>query len=598
MARSTHVLRPVEKSERPTNVIFVDTETRQHEIEPGTLRHTFRLGNARYCRTRRGETLRLQSQCDFYDIDDFWQWALAYTADNRKLYLVSHNLNYDLPVLDAFIRLANLGYELTQFYSSGMTNIFRWKNGKSYIVAIDNGNFFAGKLDKWGKVVNMPKLSVDFETDDDETLMIYCRRDVEIMQRLWQVWIDFLDQHNIGRFKLTVASTAFEAFRHRFMGHHIQIHVDPDVLALERAAYHGGRTEAFYKGRADDSTYYYLDFNSMYPYVMREFDYPVWLWGYRQGPSLPLLRYQLERSAVIARVRLKNALNAFPVLKNERLIYPTESFDATLSTPELTYALEHEWIAEVYEMSWYKQRPIFRQYVDYFYSERKKYEAVNQHDMAQLTKLMLNSLYGKFGQRGIDQKKIANCDPEIVRYESVYDLEDNETYNLTYLGGSVIKTIESGESFNSFPAVAAHVTAYARMHLWSYIEHLPQQTVYYCDTDSLLVNQRGYDALKNDLHDTRLGALKIETQSDWIEIRAPKDYAMQGRNRIKGISASAEQVRDNDYRQMQWKRIRGMIHEGNLSEYHTRYVIKHLKREIKTGLVSQSGWIVPFVLPL
>lgn len=592
--RYPHKLRSFQKVIRPSLIIFLDTETTVSKAKDGTELHALKLGYAMFCRTRRGERLKVQSDIVIEDSELFWQWVDSKISSKSNVYLVAHNLNYDLPILDCFTLLPALGWKLIGYYTKSQTNIFRWEKGTSKLIMLDNGNFFQGKLNYWAKLLNIPKLEIDFDDTTDEYLLDYCKHDVEIMRQLWIMWLDFLDDNNCGSFKVTVASTALNTFRFRFMNKNIFIHNDELALQLEREAYHGGRVECLFVGELTSDTYYYVDINSMYAHVMLENVFPYGFYGSSITPSIAILERYLDKYAVIANVDLECDDNPFPVYMNERIVYPIGNFNATLTTPELKYALERGWIVKVWAMSWYPQTNLFHDYVRFFYDLRLDYKQAGNSGMEKVCKLLTNSLYGKFGQLQYHQEPIGECDPKLIQTIPVFDVDTGKHYNHVFIGGTVFKVWREGESFDSFPAIAAHVTAYARLHLFSLLRMVPKHHVFYMDTDSLIVDSIGLEALKGVLDEKRLGALKIESSSSNLIIHAPKDYVMGERIRIKGVKASAEQVGENVYRQQQWDRIPGMIRKGDLTTYTTHPVEKTLYRVIKSGETSENGWVTPF----
>lgn len=594
--RKTHNLGKGGRVTRPSRVIFLDTETSQNEYGDGVVKHRLKLGVAIYCRSRRGQALRPQDELVFYDNTTFWDWLDVLPDDKTKTLLVAHNLNYDLPVTHAFHELEQRSWKLKGYYSSGMVNIFRWKRGTQRLEAIDNGNFFPGSLDKWGQIVGYPKLAVEFDTVSDAELIAYCRRDVEIMIELWRYWMQFLDDNDCGAFRPTVASTAFGAFRHRYNTEDVWIHGDELAISLERAAYKGGRVECLFQGARKWGPFYYCDVNNMYGHVMKEHLYPISLWGSKCYPKMVELVYRLNRYSVIAHVKVNVTENWFPHKVNGRRAYPTGTFVTTLTTPELHLAYDNGWIEQVYAMAWYRQGRLFADYVDHFYSARKAYESDGNKPMASIAKLMINSLYGKFGQRGIKQWIDGECDPDTSLTITIYTDGEEKPYTMTHLGGQIIYTQAHGEGWNSFPAIAAHVTAYARLHLYRLMQMVPQEHRYYMDTDSLIVDEQGLSYLQSELDENKLGALKIERNSPYLIVNAPKDYFMDDHIRIKGIRADAELVAPNTYSQTQWSRLAGMLRRGNAKDYTTQTVTKTLQREVWSGEVQPSGWVLPFHL--
>jgi len=613
--RDEHVLKNTSGKTRPSRIVFVDTETIQTPIGDDKHEHTLRLGHAKFCRSRRGETLREQDNITFYNKEDFWQWLIAKTHKNEHTYMVAHNWNYDLPILKAFSTLLSKGYKLISRYTKGYVTILRWEkyypstpehhqwlaynssSGKkppsSKITAIDNANYFSGTLASWGDKLNLPKLPVDFDGEDDQ-LIEYCIRDVEIMRQLWLIWFKFLDDNKCGNWKHTVSATSFNTFRASFNTHQIHIHNSPDALEIEREAYKGGRVECFYKDYHDGDNFYLVDINSMYPFVMRQNRYPTGLFRTVQNPPIHFINTWLQKYCVTATVTLNTPLPYFPFKIDGNTAYPTGTFKTSLTTPELKLAISNGWVKQIHSAAKYKSHEIFTDFVDYFYNLRLSYDEKGEKLWSTLCKLILNSLYGKFGQLGLKERLIGFTDYDAFLEEIIISHETEKITRIQEVAGTVIEITNEGESYNSFPSIAAHVTAYARIYLYDLILKARRKNTYYCDTDSLIVNQTGFDNIQSLLHPTKLGMLKLEQESQWVIINAPKDYAMKNRIKTKGIKQNAKILSYGVYEQMQWPKLTGLTRDNSLDTYITGNVVKHLSRELKVGRVFQkSGLVVP-----
>ncbi len=164
---------------------------------------------------------------------------------------------------------------------------------------------------------------------------------------------------------------------------------------------------------------------------------------------------------------------------------------------------------------------------------------------------------------------------------------------LRYLLGEVSELTGYTEALHSFPAIAAHVTAFARMYLWHLMGIAGKGNYFYCDTDSLFVNERGLSNLTNIMHDTDLGKLKIESVHESITIHGLKDYVKDDKATIKGVRKAAVRISDTEYEQFQWPTLRGILRSGHTDTYKTASVVKHLTREYTKGIVSASGLIRP-----
>jgi len=594
--RKPHLLDKLKSSNRPTNFVFFDTETRADHVSTWEVIQRLRLGVAIHCRTMKGKYLKMQNGVVFYAADQFWDYLETKARDHTTTYLVAHNIIFDLVVVNGFEILTKRGWKLGSFYTKGGVTILRWSKGKRKLDMLDNGNLFSGSLASWGSVIGLPKLEVDFESVTDQELLTYCRRDVEIMVELWRIWLKFLDDNDCGAFKPTVASTAMTTWRHRFLPHTVHIHNIKPALQLERDAYHGGRVEVLYQGMLEGDNYYYLDVNNMYGYVLSRYLYPRGIVKYIEKPSVSMLLRKLYNYAVIARVTVTVDENWFSYQLNGHTCYPLGTFDTVLTTPELILALNRGWIDQVHEMAYYYQCDLFSDYVKYFHSQRSSYRDQGMNGYANICKLLINGLYGKFGQQGFEQKIIGQAGVNEVWEYSVYDVTHQEFYRHIALAGNVYEERRTGESYNSFVAIAAHTSAYARMLLNQIRTLVPDRHVYYMDTDSLIVDQTGYKALEHLIQPGVMGKLKIEHSSNVLEINAPKDYHMGDRVKIKGIRSNAVELSSGVYEQDQWIGLKGMIQSGNLSDYKVSRIIKRQERQIFSGLVQPDGWVVPFVL--
>ena len=598
MTKRSHMLDPTTSMKRPNRVIFFDTETRQDPPVDHVTKHHLKVGVAKYCVRNEEGSLIVKKELEFYTPDEFWTWVDRRCKKRSTTYLVAHNMTFDLAVVNAFSEFPRHGWDLGSFYSKGMVSIFRWKEQGRRLNGLDNSNFFAGKLDEWGKRLGYPKLDIDFDNCTDDELLTYCHRDVDIMVKLWQMWLDFLDVNRCGAFKPTVSSTAFNTWRHRFMPDTVHIHTDELATHLERSAYKGGRTECLWTGHRDDGPFYYMDVNNMYGYVLANCEFPSGLWNSIPKADPYQLAYKLERHAVIAQVRIDINEPWFPYRLGAHTCYPIGEFWTTLTTPELKLVIDRGWLRDVGAMSWYRSAPLFADYVNEFTDLRHRYDADDNKGFSKICKLLVNGLYGKFGQRGMKQEIIGECPPDKMGRETVYDEEHAILFDQVYLAGKIFKESRQGEAFHSFAAIAAHVTAEARINLFTLAQKVPKGHVFYMDTDSLVVDEQGYMALADLMDPIHIGKLKVEVTSPWLEINAPKDYKMEGRSKTKGIKYNAELMPDGSYKQTHWIKLNGLIKDGMTEGYTTREVIKTQKRIIHSGRVWNFGWIDPLRLAL
>ena len=593
--RKPHCLKREKTLAIPRHFIFFDTETEQEQLPNGSIRQKLWLGWACYYRRPYGRNLEVMEWCNFFTAVDFWAFVFKHTQPKTKVWLLARNLVFDFTILEGWKYLRPTGFKLKFFHSAGTTSIISVKGCFGSIVFLDVMNWFVESLAKTGERIGVPKLQIDFENCSADYLNTYCKRDVEIELENFKRFINFLEGNAISRLCYTRGSTAMAAYLFQHYKKKIWIHNNKEAIDLEREAYKGGRTECFYLGELENDNYYIVDVNSLYPHVMRNNLYPV---KYKKILSeIPhnTIKEYYRKYSIVAKVLIDTDEPVYAV-RRERTIFPVGRFWATLSTPEIKYAFEHNHIIKIGASVLYEQGDIFRSYVDRFYRLRQEFKSAGVAEYEDLCKKMLNSLYGKFGQKADIWKKIGECPNEPDRVELCFDKMSGRRGQLRYLLGEVWEFQGFEESFNSFPAIPAHVSAYARLYLWNLMQQTGKGNYFYCDTDSLIVNEAGLCKLGNLIDNTKLGHLKIVETPTTLIIRGLKDYTIGTSRVIKGVRKNAVEIADGVYEQEQWPSFKGIFRSGETGTYTVKKVTKTLYRKYTKGDVSSDGTIEPLYL--
>lgn len=593
--RKPHVIKREKTITFPRYFIFFDTETSQNVLHNGETKQIFKLGWAVYYRRPYG---RHREKIEWFFIDNisaFWRFVFQHTEPKQRLWVIARNVCFDFTVCRGWEYLRKEGYKLKFFHNKGTSAIISVTKGNRSLVFLDSMNWFPESLAQTGERLGIHKKKIDFNTCTIQELSDYCRNDVLIEFEHFRSFIKFLEGNAISGVRYTRASTAMSAYLFRHYHTPIYIHNNAQAIKLERDTYKGGRCECFYIGDLNDETHYILDVNSLYPYVMAVNKYPVKYARLLHNVGLADFSRYLSDFSCVAKVRLYTHEPVYAV-KRDRTIFPIGRFDATLSTPELKYALEHGHIEKVYDCVTYEQANIFSSFVSTIYQYRQEFKSAGVKVYEQLCKYLMNSLYGKWGQKAENWIKVGEAPNEPDREELIFHNNPRIVTRLRFLLGQVFELKGYGESFNSFPAISAHVTAYGRLHLWSLMQIAGEGNYFYCDTDSLMVNGVGKCNLVKQMNDTELGKLKVQEKLTTLTIRGLKDYQTDTKNVIKGVRKKALQLSSSIYQQESWPTFKGLLKKGNVNEYVVTEVTKHLTRHYTKGTVTESGVVEPFVL--
>jgi len=595
--RKAHYLRANHSTETLHDLIVVDTETTPFIDRDGAERQKLWFGWACFVRRLRAGDWSRPAWCRFDRTKDFWNWCEARLHGRTRLYLIAHNWSFDALVTRMFDELPERGWKMEGACLDGPPVIIRWRRKDKTILVLDSLNWWRDSLKNLAPAAGLPKLRMPSRDASAARWDAYCRRDVRVVLRMITRWADFLIAEDLGGFAPTLASQAFRTFRHRYMIHQILIDTNDSALAMARDAYSGGRVECFRIGRTTGPIYI-LDVNSMYPAVMRDAEYPTKLVSVQRLCQPDELRGLMRDYCIVAECDVDLREPCLPVRHEGRLIFPIGALRGTWCTPELKLAMQHGRIVRVHRVAIYERAPIFRAFATDIWAQRQKARARKDVVRTHQWKILANSLYGKFGQRGRHWEDVKRVRDRSVRTWSELDADTGEWTHYRAIAGTLQRRVEEGESHESHPAIAAHVTAEARSLLWRMMLRAGRDSVLYVDTDSLWLTRSGYLRLRRMIDPDKLGALKLERKAASVSIYAPKDYVVDGARKIKGIRKDAISLGQGAFVQAQWRGLAGAIRDGDLLAPKITGQIKFLARNYHKGIVGKRGRVLPFRLTL
>ena len=327
-----------------------------------------------------------------------------------------------------------------------------------------------------------------------------------------------------GELRLTIASTALDLFQRKYLKNPIY-HEKYDVKELVFKAYYGGRTEAIYRGSIKDyllknnaTELYYYDFNSLYPSVMlNKFPKPSSCKKVSTPNIQNILKYE-GVSLVDIETPYYMMYPLLPCRHDNKLVFPLGSLNNVAYTHlELRQALKEGYIInKIYEQIIYtKTFYPFKKYVNDLYNKRLKYKSEKNDIMSFACKILLNSLYGKFGSRSIEEINF-------------FPINNTKKRSFERLGNSNIGyniTETDCDNVYVIPILSCYVTSYARLKLYDTISKC--DPIYY-DTDSVFT-------LKKLVTSEGLGSLKLEHIIYKGVIIKPKAYLINDSIKFKGV---------------------------------------------------------------
>lgn len=441
----------------------------------------------------------------------------------RGCRVFAHNLEYDWGIL---FQDATAGWSVIRLRSRLIKCTYKDKN-KHIWRFWDTTNLCAFQsVAALGAILGMHKLDTPDWLKSDGTssidkgaltdtqlarLTMYCLRDTEIVYR-YARHIQTVVNDLGGQLGTTLAGTAMDIFRRVYLK---KAYKAPWPWQNEKArsAYYGGRTEVFKYGTGHEL--YQYDVHSMYPAVMRHVRLPDPSSMYHVGSTCKnryIRAYEGITNCTIHAPTIH--LPVLPVRVEGRLLFPVGRFTGSWCHNELRFAIARGY--EVQEVHWQliatKSCNPLREYVETLYP--MKVEAEKAGDPAYFVyKILLNSLYGKFGQ------KTDGSLTRLQRVDQVKDFKQKVGIDVMEWQGHwyVDQAIAPGKQPDYVIVPwAAYITAEARLKEYELLKVYDREVVY-CDTDCVI----GPHELSES---TELGGLGKELGPATFEIRAEKYY--------------------------------------------------------------------------
>lgn len=461
-------------------------------------------------------------------IDDFMEWCES--IGNDKIYF--HNLKFDGQFIidwlfnNGFTHVEDSRYRATRTFTTLISDKGMWYsievifrlNGKKVnkVVFQDSLKLIPLSVDAIGKSFHLPisKLKLDYDchnglppgtplTDHEKE---YITNDVKIVAHA----IDYFNSQGLD--KMTIGSCALNEYKTLVKKQNFKRWFPlPRYHDDVKQSYRGGFTylNPKFAGKVIKQGLV-LDVNSLYPSVMYmnylPFGTPIFFKGkYETDELYPLytqmFRCQFEiKKGKIPTIQIKYGgmfkMNEYLTSSND------EEVVLCLNSVDLELFLEQYNVYNLEFISGWKfkaTKGLFTDYIDKWSGNKIKAKEEGNHGLYLISKLFLNSLYGKFGSDNKVKSKIPYMDDDGIIHYRDSEVEDKDPV---------------------YVAMASFITSYARLKTISSAQRITDNfnkgiskaEFVYADTDSLHIALNGEskeEFFKNcglTIHPTDLGA--------------------------------------------------------------------------------------------
>lgn len=359
----------------------------------------------------------------------------------------------------------------------------------------------------------------------------YCESDVVLLHKViskFQKKIYYYYHIDILK-SPTLPALAFAIFRSNYLDELNLPKLDGHVYDFISQGYTGGAVDLYYHRNESDEKVYRYDVNSLYPYIMSTTELPVGDPIEFEGNILDLdIRKQLKDNYPdyfqdtppygFFEVDVESPKDLFiPILqkrikilnKGFRTIAPLGKWTGVYHSNEIYNAMKAGYKFKIKKGFLFQKKIIFKDYVEFLY-EMKKNSSKDSPDYV-ISKLLMNSLYGRFGMSPYLESHAIVSISEFDELVSSSKIDIKDSLNIGD-GNLLISFFEDkieeellGFNKNINVAIAAAVTAEARIYM-SKFKSLKDYKIFYSDTDSIDLNK----PLPEELVGKNLGQMKLE----------------------------------------------------------------------------------------
>lgn len=491
-------------------------------------------------------------------IDDFMKWCED-RKENDTIYF--HHLKFDCQFIidwlfrNGYVHTTKPEEKATKTFNTLISDkglfyqvevIFKKKGKKiNKVVFLDSYKLIPLSVEDIAESLKLPisKLKIDYDahndlpigsplTPDEEE---YIKHDVQIVAHA----VRYFQSQGLDR--MTIGSCALSEYKKLIKKKNFNLYFPtPKYHDDVKQSYRGGFT--YLNPKFAEKTIgkgIVLDVNSLYPSVMRTeylpFGTPIYFKGkYEHDPIYPIytqmIRCQFElKKGKIPTIQIKYG---YSFRSNEYLTNSGETeVVLCLNSVDLELFFEQYDVYNLEYISGWKfkaTKGLFDEYIDKWSKNKIQAKKDRNYGLYLISKLFLNSLYGKFGT------------------------DTRVTSKIPYLGEDNQIHYKDGETENRdgiYIAMASFITSYARRKtiksaqtiMDNYAAGKSKIQFVYADTDSLHCISPDHELPEGlEIHNNRLGAWKFESKFNKAKFLRQKCYIENSTEDIESDDPSYE----------------------------------------------------------
>lgn len=607
-AAAIHWLRENARELSPHRVLVVDTET---EPSPGgdTERQVLMLWCATLIRRHGAEPKRARSE-------SFRGRTAAELADlverlvrsDSTLWLMTHNLSFDLAVTELPVHLTERGWRITEAALTTDDPWCRMARRSHRLTIADTWSWLPTSVEALGGLVGRPKVPLPAWGDSLDAWWARCLGDVAITVRAIISVMDWWDAGRFGNWSITGPATGWGSYRHRRPAPRVLVDPDPVARELEARAVTGGRREVRRVGQLPPGLYADLDISTAHLTAMASQSLPMRrLRRFDQlDPGSAWLDHPLMD--VLAECEVELSAPRFPWRHAGATWYPVGRFVTVLAGPELREARDRGELVRIGRGYLYQTAMHMAEWALWLATLMDPALSDVPPAVRLMAKSWSRSVPGKWAGH---TSEVIGREPDSRpgwHAERMVIMPERRPADLLVVGGERWTIVRDLWADDAFPAILAFVQSATRVAL-SRLVDMVGPAVLVANTDGAVVDVGRVLALAGDparqsvLRDgpalrelDRLAAawgpvldpfaVRIKRAARDVRVISPQHLILGEERRLAGIPRRAVELSDGSFRFTAWPKLRVQLAQDAGPGFRTE------QRTVPLASVPPLGWLL------
>ena len=304
-------------------------------------------------------------------------------------------------------------------------------------------------------------------------------------------------------------------------------------------------------------------------------------------------------------IKVANADSEPKRMPGSSILFGIGKFRTALCGRMLEMALVDK-VTKVLRIQCYEAEPLLQEWGKWAIAARRQIKNSDLAWLAPCLKKIINCLPGKFGQRQrrwlplakgkIGKGKRGKVDDKEWRID--WGLHPKEGYLTQYRQLADITEYADQELLmdDSCPIISACWIADGLAFMWGALDFVGERNWFYCNTDSLIVNEEGYQRfLKAGLiHPDEPLKWKVREVADRLIVAGIGRYQFGNRVCISGPFGEEAAFGEKPAVWYEQEKLFAQLCNGNACDPVVVKRVAHLRSIYRHGKVTKDGWIEPF----